>query len=46
MTNIIISRYNNKETTMEEIKSAATYANALKFIENNQFGMIYLSLQN
>jgi len=24
---------------MEEIKTAATYANALQFIENNQFGI-------
>jgi len=30
-------KYNNKELTLSEVKEAASYANALKFIENNQF---------
>ena len=35
---MILCRYNNKEVSLEQVKVAAHDANALGFIESNQFG--------
>lgn len=37
------NRYARDEASFEEVKQAATKANALKFIENNEFGKIIFS---
>ena len=43
MKSSLYNRYTKPDATMAEVRAAAEEANALDFIENNQFGMKFFN---